>query len=182
MDKTRLPVLILKNIILFPHSEIRLELENSKDKELISLAESYYNKHILVIHPSSFLEETIDKTSFPRIGVIGYVNMKINLPNNKTRIVIKGLKRVKVLSYVDEVDNIKVSSFEEIETKKLSVLEETAYSRSLIKQTEVYIDRTPNVSNSILSQIMGVNNIEKITDILTMFIPGTYERKLDYLE
>lgn len=182
MDKTRLPVLILKNIILFPHSEIRLELENSKDKELISLAESYYNKHILVIHPSSFLEETIDKTSFPRIGVIGYVNMKINLPNNKTRIVIKGLKRVKVLSYVDEVDNIKVSSFEEIETKKLSVLEETAYSRSLIKQTEVYIDRTPNVSNSILSQIMGVNNIEKITDILTMFIPGTYERKLDYLD
>ena len=40
MDKTRLPVLILKNIILFPFSEIRLELENMKDKELISLAES----------------------------------------------------------------------------------------------------------------------------------------------
>ena len=52
MDKTKLPVLVLKNIILFPHSEIRLEIENDKDKELISLADSYYNKHILIIHPN----------------------------------------------------------------------------------------------------------------------------------
>ena len=181
MDQKRLPVLVLKNIILFPHSEIRLELENNKDKELITLAESYYNKHILIIHPNDELEESIDKTSFPRIGVIGYINMKIDLPNNKTRLVIRGLKRVKVLSYIDEVDKIKVSEFEEVQIKKLMSIEETAYSRSLIKQVENYIEQTPNISNSILSQILGVNNVSKITDILAVFIPGTYERKLEYL-
>lgn len=181
MDKTKLPVLALKNIILFPHSEIRLELENDKDKELISLAESYYNKHILIIHPHDELELSIDKTNFPRIGVIGYINMKIDLPNNKTRIVIKGLNRVKVLSYVDEVDGIKVSNFEEIKVKKLTEVEEVAYARSLIRQTEFYIEHCPNISNSILSDILGVNDIDKITDVLTMFIPGTYSRKLEYL-
>ena len=56
-----------------------------------------------------------------------------------------------------------------------------AYSRSLIKQTEYYIEHCPGVSNSILSDILGVNDIDKITDILTMFIPGTYERKIEYL-
>lgn len=181
MDKRKLPVLALKNIILFPHSEIRLELENDKDKELISLAESYYNKHILIIHPSDELEASIDKTNFPRIGVIGYINMKIDLPNNKTRIVIRGLNRVNVLSYVDEEDGIKVSNFEKIELKKLTEVEEVAYARSLIKQTEFYIEHCPSVGNSILSDILGVNDIDKITDVLTMFIPGTYSRKLEYL-
>ena len=181
MDKTKLPVLVLKNIILFPHSEIRLELENDKDKELISLADSYYNKHILIIHPNNELEASIDKTSFPRIGIIGYINMKLDLPNNKTRIVIRGLNRVKVLSYSSEVDGIKVSYFENIKTPKLSSVEEMAYSRSLIKQTEYYIEHCPTASNSILSDILGVNDIDKITDILTMFIPGTYQRKLEYL-
>lgn len=181
MDKTKLPVLVLKNIILFPHSEIRLELENDKDKELISLADSYYNKHILIIHPNNELEASIDKTSFPRIGIIGYINMKLDLPNNKTRIVIRGLNRVKVLSYTSEVDGIKVSYFEDIKTSKLSSVEEMAYSRSLIKQTEYYIEHCPTASNSILSDILGVNDIDKITDILTMFIPGTYQRKLEYL-
>lgn len=181
MDKTKLPVLVLKNIILFPHSEIRLELENDKDKELISLADSYYNKHILIIHPNNELEASIDKTCFPRIGIIGYINMKLDLPNNKTRIVIRGLNRVKVLSYTSEVDGIKVSYFEDIKTSKLSSVEEMAYSRSLIKQTEYYIEHCPTASNSILSDILGVNDIDKITDILTMFIPGTYQRKLEYL-
>ena len=180
MDKNKLPVLILKNIILFPHSEIRLELENDKDKELVSLADYYYNKHILIIHPNDELEDSIDKTSFPRIGVIGYINMKIDLPNNKTRIVIRGLDRVKVLSY-DTEDNMNVSLYEEIKKQKLDIAEATAYSRSLIKQTEYYIEHLPNVSNSILSEIMGVNDIDKVTDILTMFIPGSYRRKLDYL-
>ena len=33
---------------------------------------------------------------------IGYISMKLDLPNNKTRIVIKGLNRVNVLSYIEE--------------------------------------------------------------------------------
>ena len=181
MDKKRLPVLVLKNIILFPHSEIRIEVENDKDKELISLAESYYNKHILIIYPEDELEETIDTSLFPRIGIIGYISMKLDLPNNKTRIVIKGLNRVKVISYVEEVDNVKVSSFEEIETKEIDEIAETAYTRSLIKQIEYYMDNIPNTSNSIMSDILGVNNISKVTDILAMFLPGTYKRKLEYL-
>lgn len=181
MNNKKLPVLVLKNIILFPHSEIRLELENDKDKELISLADSYYNKHILIIHPEDALEDSIDKTSFPRIGVIGYINMKLDLPNNRTRIVIRGLDRVKVLSFAEEVEGTKVSPFEEIKKPELSLSEQMAYSRSLIKQTEYYIEHCPNVSNSILSDILGVNDIDKITDILTMFIPGTYERKIEYL-
>ena len=123
MDKTKLPVLVLKNIILFPHSEIRLELENEKDKELISLADSYYNKHILIIHPSDELEDSIDKTSFPRVGVIGYINMKLDMPNNKTRIVIRGLNRVNVLSYTSEVDGVKVSYYEDITPDKLTISE-----------------------------------------------------------
>ena len=113
MDKTKLPVLVLKNIILFPHNEIRIELENDKDKELASLADSYYNKHILIINPNDELEESIDKTSFPRIGVIGYINMRLEMPNNKTRIVIRGLNRVKVLSYSNSDSDIPVSYFEE---------------------------------------------------------------------
>ena len=181
MDKTKLPVLVLKNMILFPHSEIRLEVENDKDKELISLADSYYNKHILIIHPSDELEDSIDKTSFPRVGVIGYINMKLDMPNNKTRIVIRGLNRVKVLSYTSEVEGVKVSYYEDIKSPKLTIAEEMAYARSLIKQTEYYIEHCPTASNSILSDILGVNDVDKITDILTMFIPGTYTRKLEYL-
>ena len=49
LNITTLPVLILRNNILFPHDEIRLELDNEQNKELISLACSYYDKYILIV-------------------------------------------------------------------------------------------------------------------------------------
>ena len=54
MNQTTLPVIILKNIILFPSGEIRLELENESDKEILNLAETYYEKHILIVHQTDF--------------------------------------------------------------------------------------------------------------------------------
>lgn len=180
MVETCLPVLVLRNIILFPQSEIRIELENDKDKELISLAESYYNKHILVVHPNNMFNENISVDDYPKIGVLGYINMKLDLPNNKTRIVIRGLNRVQVKNY-EKSDNFVTSVIDEIHYKKLDKYEEIAFSRSLIKQVEYYIEQNPNMSNSVLSQILGINDIDKITDVLVMSIPGTYERKLEYL-
>ncbi len=180
MVETCLPVLVLRNIILFPQSEIRIELENDKDKELISLAESYYNKHILVVHPNDMFNENISIDDYPKIGVLGYINMKLDLPNNKTRIVIRGLNRVQVKNY-EKSDSFVTSVIDEIHYKKLDKYEEIAFSRSLIKQVEYYIEQNSNMSNSVLSQILGINDIDKITDVLVMSIPGTYERKLEYL-
>lgn len=180
MVETCLPVLVLRNIILFPQSEIRIELENDKDKELISLAESYYNKHILVVHHNDMFSENISVDDYPKIGVLGYINMKLDLPNNKTRIVIRGLNRVQVKNY-EKSDSFVTSVIDEIHYKKLDKYEEIAFSRSLIKQVEYYIEQNPNMSNSVLSQILGINDIDKITDVLVMSIPGTYERKLEYL-
>ena len=35
--KSNLPVLLLKNMVLFPFNEIRIEFDNDEDKKLISL-------------------------------------------------------------------------------------------------------------------------------------------------
>lgn len=181
MIKTSLPVIVLRNIILFPHSEIRLEIESDKDKELLSLAESYYNKHILIVHQTDLLETNFDITDLSKIGIIGYISMKIDLPNNKTRVVIRGIKRV-MIQELQQEDNIVVADIKEIERPHLEELEEIAYARSLTKQIEYYIDNNPSTDNSILSTITNMTDLNKLTDIVCMSIPESYERKIEILE
>ncbi len=181
MTKTCLPVLFLKNIVLFPYSEIRLELDANNDKELISLAESFYNKHILIAYQTDALEEVVDLANLSKVGIVGYISMKLDLPNNKTRVVIRGLNRVLISKFDKKEDNSVISEVEDIKINELNNLEEMAYSRSLIKQLEYYIEHNPNASNGVLSQILGINDINKITDILVNTIPLTYERKLEYI-
>src|SRR5574344_2829793 len=119
MIKTSLPVIVLKNIILFPHSEIRLELESDKDKELLSLAESYYDKHILIVHQTNLLETNFDINNLSKIGIIGYISMKIDLPNNKTRVVIRGINRVCVDDYEQEEDDFLIGKISVVQEETL---------------------------------------------------------------
>ena len=181
MVKTCLPVLILKDIILFPQSEVRLEIDKEKDKELIALADSYYNKHILIVHQKNLFEKKINVNDLPPIATLGTIHMKIDLPNQKTRVVIRGINRVRLKTLEKEEDNIYLSEVEPITIEKLDALEEMAYSRSLKKQIEYFIDNNSHMSNSVMSNITGINDINKLTDILAIAIPGSYERKLQYL-
>jgi len=181
MNHTSLPVIVLKNIILFPNSEIRLELDSSVDKEILTLAETYYDKHILIVHQRDLLEKNIDINDLPSIGVLGYIEMKIDLPNKKTRVVIRGLNRVNIVSYKQEEDNFVVGEIKNISYEKLDFIEEMAYIRSLTKQVEYYIDNNPSMSNSILSKIGNLNDLNKLTDIICISFDNTYDRKIEYL-
>ena len=47
MIKTNLPVLLIRNMVLFPNSEVRIEIDSELDKKVISLAEDYYDNQVL---------------------------------------------------------------------------------------------------------------------------------------
>ena len=63
--KSNLPVLLLKNMVLFPYNEIRIEFDSIEDKKIISLAESCYDNRILIVKKSRFesVDFYIDNTS-----------------------------------------------------------------------------------------------------------------------
>lgn len=180
MNITTLPVLILRNNILFPHDEIRLELDNEQNKELISLACSYYDKYILIVNYSDVLDKDNNINKFPSIGVLGNITMNLELPNNKTRIVIKGLNRVFINNY-DKDENTILANISPINYEKIEKAEDIAFSRSLIKQVEYYIDNDPSISNSILSNLNSSLGIDTLTDLVSPILKETYERKLEYL-
>ncbi len=181
MIKTNLPVLLLRNMVLFPNSEIRIEIDNERDKKIISLVEDYYDNEILVVNPKDLLEEDPDITELPKVGVVGSVKMKIDMPNNKTRVVISGEKRVTVHTYTKD-NNIIDAVVSSVEPENLDMREELAYVRSLVKHVEMYVKEVPYMSNTVLSQISGINEIDQLTDIVALFLPIDFERKLEYIK
>lgn len=180
MVKTNLPVLLIRNMVLFPHSEIRLEFDSDNDKKLLSLAESYYNSTILVVNPKDNLEIDPDISELPKIGIEATIKMKIEMPNGKTRIILSGNRRVRVHTYNKE-DNIYEAMISSVAKDDLDLKEELAYARSLMKHVEVYVKEVPYMSNTVLAQTAGITNIDKLTDIVALFIPTTLDRKIEYL-
>lgn len=178
--KSNLPVLLLKNMVLFPYNEIRIELDSSEDKKIITLAESCYDNKILIVNPKDSLEVNPDIDELPNFGIVGKIKMKLDMPNGKTRIIILGESRVKIFAYSKD-EGIYEALFSVLQKEELSPKEEMAYVRALNKHIDVYVHEVPYMSNTILSQTAGINDIDKLTDIVVLYLPINYERKQEYL-
>ncbi len=181
MTKTSLPVLLIRNMVLFPWSEVRLEFDNDNDKKTIALSESYYDNSIVIVNPKDLLEIDPEIDELPKIGVLAQIKMKIDMPNGKTRIILSGINRVDVHNYTKE-DNIYEAVVSNIIPDDLDPREETAYSRALIKHIEIYVKEAPYMSNTVLSQIAGISSVNRLTDIIALYLPVSFERKINYIE
>lgn len=180
MNQINLPVLLLRNLVLFPSNEVRLEFDRLEDKQLLSLSEAYYNNQILVIVPNDPLEEDPDPLDLPKIGVLSEIKMKMDMPNGKTRIILDGLFRVKVDHYLKE-DDLFEATVEYFEKELLDEKEETAYTRTLIHKLENYIHNVSSMSNGILSELRSFHDLGQLTDIVATQLSGSISRKLEYL-
>lgn len=179
--KSNLPVLLLKNMVLFPYNEIRIEFDSDNDKKLLSLAESCYENSILIVNPKDSLEANPEIDELPNYGIVGKIKMKLDMPNGKTRIIISGESRAKIFAYSKD-EGIYEALYSNMSLEELSVKEEMAYVRALNKHIDVYVREVPYMSNTILSQTAGINNIDRLTDIVVLYLPINYERKQEYLK
>ena len=177
MLKTNLPVLVLHDVVLFPHAELKIEIDNSLDKKIISLAENYYNNYIYIICAK---EDVIKTQKFPPLGVVAQIKFKIDMPNGLMRVSLKGISRATAHNY--HVDNdIYDVNLTNIESEKIIPTEELANSRVLKNLFVEYLDNKRSLGNSVVSQIDEINDIDTLTDVMVSFMPLAYDRHLKYL-
>ena len=101
MIKSNLPVILLKNLVLLPYQEVRVEIKSDVSKKVTEISKLYHDNEVLIVCPLNSLEEKPDTSDLPRIGVVGKIKSIIDLPNGNMRVIIYGLYRVKVISYVN---------------------------------------------------------------------------------
>ncbi len=183
MTNNNLPVILLKGLVLLPHEDARIELNNDITKKVLDISKLYHNSEVLIVTPINGLEESPDTTDLPKVGVVAKVTSNIELPNGKTRIILTGIKRVKVLNYINYSNEKDVLQSIIIDAAKeeYNEIEETALLRKLIEELEKYISINPYISNAILSKIKNITDLDKITDYIANFIPLSNEKKQSFM-
>ena len=180
--KSNLPVILLKNLVLLPYQEIRVELKNEISKRVTEISKLYHDSEVLVVCPLDPLEENPDTSDLPKVGVVGKIKNIIELPNGNMRLLISGLYRVKIIDYVNysnesEVLDAIISSLDAIDSE----IEQIAYARKLRHELESYIDKNPFISNSILSELREDISLEKLTDLVANFLTLNQDKKLSLM-
>ena len=182
--KTNLPVILLKTSSLLPYNELKFEIDNDDKKNILDLAELFHENKILIVSQINPLEESLESSQLPKIGIIAKIKQKMELPNGKTRVLVEGLQRAEVTEYLNlnNPDEFIESFIKPISECDIPANENQILSKKLYKELTNYTIKLPYVSNSILGIIENSNNLSEITDIIAPQLPLSYNRFREYIE
>jgi len=183
MEKMNLPVLLLRDMVLLPYNELRLEFDKEMDQTIIDSAMLLHDNYLFLVESINPLEEEPKIDQLARTGVVAKVTHKMELPNGKIRVVLEGVKRAKVIDYlkfskVDENLEVIITDYERIE---LEPTIEFGMVHKLKKEIEQYCNILPYASNSILGFIQDTKNLSKMTDLIAPYLQISTNRLHDYL-
>jgi len=183
MTKTDLPVILLRGIVVLPYAELKIDLIDEIDTKIIDIATKNHDGFVLLVSPSSYLEERVEINKLPNLGIIGKITKKTTLPNGCIRVTIEGRKRAKIDNYMpyDNVLDVFAGQVSAPQRYAIDKTDEEALLRKLKLELENYINTVPYASNSVLEEMNEIESISKLSDVIANFMPLTFERKYEFL-
>lgn len=177
MIKTDLPVLILREILLLPNNEMKIEFNNDSSKNIIDISELFHNNKVFVVSINS-KDESFDTQNLPKLGVVAKFDNKIILPDGRIRIILKTLNRALVHEYLNHSNEMLEAIISSCTEQKL---EDELLQKKIYKEISTFAKAVPSFGNVLLPRIKNIRDLSKLTDIIAQVLSPNYDKLNNYL-
>lgn len=174
----KLPVMLLKDFVILPNQEVKLEISSSE----ISDFDKRYGTEFILISPFDTLEEEPDVIDFPNVVVVVQVQSRIVLPNQIVRLTIVGLKRVKVVKFIKIDEKNFECEYKDLTVSSLKSIDEQAYKKEISNILKRYVKLSPLMSNDFLEDLDSKESFSEYLDFVLSKLSLSTEKKLCYVE
>lgn len=181
--KINLPVILLRNMLLLPNNDIRLEFENDESKNILEVASLFHEDKLLVVSSENPLEEVPDLEGLPQVGVIAHIDDQMELPNGKIRVVIHGEERVHIVDYLNINHTQEVLEAIVVKEKESSISREhqMILIDKMVRELKRCMKKIPYISNSLMTLIEKEKRLDVVTDLIASHLPIAISRMDLYL-
>jgi len=176
-----LPVIALKNIVLFPKVVIPLIVQRPKSVGALDYALS--KDRLVLFVTQRNIEDNVDKKDLFEIGTIGRIVSVFKIPDGSYKIDVEGLARAKIAAITEEAPFFKA----QIQPYSLIVrnsLEEKAFLRQAIDQFKTIseVRSFPTILPEIIYMMMQLKDTEQILSLMTINLNLEIENQQKILE
>jgi ATP-dependent Lon protease len=180
MLSTSLPVLPLRDIVVFPHMIVPLFV--GRDKSVRALeAVMHEDKQILLSSQIDAAEDDPNVHGIYPTGVLANVLQLLKLPDGTVKVLVEGQARVRLLDFIDNPDYFEATA--EVLDEELgddSVIE--ALVRSVAEEFERYAKAKKNVPDETLATIAETRDANILADLASGHLGIEVAQKQDLLE
>ncbi|PJE79295.1 Lon protease [invertebrate metagenome] len=180
LTQCRLPLLPLRDVVVYPYMVIPLFVGRKKSIQALEQAMNN-DKRVLLLAQQNAKVDSPEKSDLFKIGTAATVLQMLKLPDGTVKVLVEGEVRVAVRSW-DEQEDMTFAMVESIEDVDKGKYETDAMIRSLVSQFETYVQSSKKVPPEVLSSLSGVKSLGKLVDTIAAHMPMRIEDKQKVLE
>ncbi len=180
LDKNLLPLLPLRELVLFPSMIIPLFV--GREQSINALEEAINLKSLIFIAAQRDPEVEKPKSEdMYSVGTIAKIVQVYKLPDNTIKILVEGLGRAKIKN-TEEYDNYLKVEVEKIKIKNGKNLKIEALMRLAIKRFEQYLKLNNKIPFEIMLSVKNIEKPDKLSDIIASNLILKVKEKQNLLE
>jgi ATP-dependent Lon protease len=176
----KLPLLPLRDLIIFPHMMMPLFVGREKSINALEEAMSKQTDIVLAAQRDAKTNNPEAKDIYS-VGTVGTIIQLLRLPDGTVKVLVEGKRRVKIKKFVPH-DSYFVVEVEELKEVTENEVEAQALMRSVKSTFETYVKLNKRIPPEILMRVSTIESIGELADIIVAQLNLKLEDKQKLLE
>ncbi len=178
-DSGLLPVLPLRDVVVYPHLVIPLFVGRTKSVKALEIA-SEGNKQILLVAQKSANKDEPDANDLYEVGTIATVLQMLKLPDGTVKVLVEGVQRAKVSGFVETEECF--AAHAELIPESESDIEIQALMRTVFAQFDQYVKLNKKIPPEILTSLATIDEAGRLADTIAAHLTLKLDEKQKILE
>ena len=179
-DPITLPLLPLRDVVVFPHMVIPLFVGRPKSIKALEAAMESGRQIVLVAQKAAGKDEPKPDDMF-EVGCVSSILQMLKLPDGTVKVLVEGTQRATTVSVSDNGEHFiaEVTPIPPIADTKPEI---EALRRAVTQQFDQYVKLNKKIPPEILTSIAGIDDAGRLADTIAAHLPLKLEAKQSVLD
>jgi ATP-dependent Lon protease len=179
-DKTILPLLPLRDVVVYPHMVVPLFV--GRDKSIVALEHAMESdKQIVLVAQKNPAEDNPGTEDVYQVGTFATILQMLKLPDGTLKVLVEGTGRVALVE-PREGEQFLQTYVSDMASGELDATEADALTRSTLSLFEQYVNLSKKIPSEVITTVSGIEDANRLADTIASHMTLSLEQKQDVLE
>ena len=180
MSNNALPVLPLRDIVVFPHMVVPLFVGREKSvKALEQVLDD--EKQILLVTQRDHADDDPNADDLYEVGTLATILQLLKLPDGTVKVLVEGLDRARITNFTSDEEFFE-AQIEILDSSYSDEAEAVALMRAIHEQFDQYAKLNKKISQEVIDKLKEIDEPEKLVDMMSGHLAAKIEVKQEILE
>lgn len=176
----QLPLLPLRDVVVFPHMVIPLFVGREKSIQALETAMAG-DKRVFLVSQRNPADDDPSADALYLTGTLASVLQMLKLPDGTVKVLVEGVQRAEVTRITDE-DAYLLADVQLFDEEPLDTAEAEVFSRTLYAQFEQYVQQSKKLPSDVLTVLSEIKEPSRLADTIASNLPLRLPQKQAVLE